>query len=269
MPSAISFAPESVREKMANYASLGIDAAKLVNAMPSAISFAPESVREKMANYASLGIDAAKLVNAMPSAIGLAPESVREKMANYASLGIDAAKLVNAMPSAIGFAPESVREKMANYASLGIDAAKLVNAMPSAINFAPESVRIKMVFLRRSVKLLKWEHSAEELVNTCPALIGFNIKKLAVLRRIAATYLDLPSRTSSPNALRSSLITPLEKYIIAASHFEEGQRISLHGLHQKAQSIRLESSERKKLASEIAPSLGRIGSMYEAYREKK
>ena len=185
------------------------------------------------------------------------------------SWGIDAAKLVNDMPSAIGFAPESVREKMANYASLGIDAAKLVNAMPSAINFAPESVRIKMVFLRRSVKLLKWEHSAEELVNTCPALIGFNIKKLAVLRRIAATYLDLPSRTSSPNALRSSLITPLEKYIIAASHFEEGQRISLHGLHQKAQSIRLESSERKKLASEIAPSLGRIGSMYEAYREKK
>ncbi len=269
MPSAINFAPESVREKMANYASLGIDAAKLVNVMPSAISFAPESVREKMANYASLGIDATKLVNVMPSAINFAPESVREKMANYASLGIDAAKLVNAMPSAISFAPESVREKMANYASLGIDAAKLVNAMPSAINFAPESVRIKMVFLRRSVKLLKWEHSAEELVNTCPALIGFNIKKLAVLRRIAATYLDLPSRTSSPNALRSSLITPLEKYIIAASHFEEGQRISLHGLHQKAQSIRLESSERKKLASEIAPSLGRIGSMYEAYREKK
>ena len=217
----------------------------------------------------SWGIDAAKLVNAMPSAISYAPEAIREKMANYASLGIDAAKLVNAMPSAIGLAPESVREKMANYTSLGIDAAKLVNAVPSAISLAPESVRIKMVFLRRTVKLLKWEHSAEELVNTYPALIGFNIKKLAVLRRIAATYLDLPSRTSSPNALCSSLITPLEKYIIAVSHFEEGQRISLHGLHQKAQSIRLESSERKKLASEIAPSLGRIGSMYEAYREKK
>ena len=46
--------------------SLGIAAAKLVNAMPSAINYAPESVREKMANYTSLGIEAAKLVNARP-----------------------------------------------------------------------------------------------------------------------------------------------------------------------------------------------------------
>ena len=248
---------------------LGIAAARLINAYPAAINYAPESVREKMANYTSLGIDAAKLINAMPAAINYAPDSVREKMANYTSLGIEAVKLINAYPAAIGLAPDSVREKMANYTSLGIDAAKLVNAVPAAIGLAPKSVRKKMAFLRSSAKLLKWDHSAEELVNTYPALINFNIKKLAVLHRIAATYLDLSSATSSPNDLRSFLITPLEKYIIAASNLEEGQRVSLKELLQKAQSIKLGSSERKKLASEIAPSLGRIGIKYEAYREKK
>ncbi len=269
MPSAIGFAPESVREKMANFTALGIDAPKLVNAMPSAIGFAPESVREKMSNFTALGIDAAKLVNAMPSAIGLAPESVREKMANFTALGIDAPKLVNAMPSAINFAPESVREKMANFAALDIDAAKLVNAMPSTINFAPESVRTKMLFLRRSIKLLKWEHSTEELVNTYPALIGFNTKKLAVLRRIAATHLDLDARATNPNTIRSSLMTPLEQYIIAVSRLENGQTLSLSELRLKARAIKLDSSERKELAAKIAPSLGRIGTMHETYRDKK
>ena len=268
-PTAIGFAPESVREKMANFTALGIDAAKLVNANPSAIGFAPESVREKMANFTALGIDAAKLVNANPSAINFAPESVREKMSNFTALGIDAPKLVNAMPSAINFAPESVREKMANFAALDIDAAKLVNAMPSTINFAPESVRTKMLFLRRSIKLLKWEHSTEELVNTYPALIGFNTKKLAVLRRIAATHLDLDARATNPNTIRSSLMTPLEQYIIAVSRLENGQTLSLSELRLKARAIKLDSSERKELAAKIAPSLGRIGTMHETYRDKK
>ncbi len=268
-PTAIGFAPESVREKMANFTALGIDAAKLVNANPSAIGLAPESVREKMANFTALGIDAAKLVNANPSAINFAPESVREKMSNFTALGIDAPKLVNAMPSAINFAPESVREKMANFAALDIDAAKLVNAMPSTINFAPESVRTKMLFLRRSIKLLKWEHSTEELVNTYPALIGFNTKKLAVLRRIAATHLDLDARATNPNTIRSSLMTPLEQYIIAVSRLENGQTLSLSELRLKARAIKLDSSERKELAAKIAPSLGRIGTMHETYRDKK
>ena len=266
MPSAIGYASESVREKMDNYTALGIDAVKLVNASHSAISFAPESVREKMDNYTALGIDAVKLVNASPSAIGYAPESVREKMDNYTALGIDAVKLVNAMPQAIGLAPESVREKMDNYTALGIDAVKLVNAMPSAIGYAPESVRNKIEFLRRSVKLLKWEYSPEQLVNTYPAILGFNTKKLSVLRRIAAVHLDLNARTVNPNTIRSSLIIPLEKYIIAISQLQEEQTIPLSKLFLKARNIKLDSSDRKELAVEVAPSLGRIGVVYLDYR---
>ncbi len=153
--------------------------------------------------------------------------------------------------------------------SWGLDAVKLINAMPSAISYAPESVRMKMRFLRRSVKLFKWEHSAEELVNSQPTLIYLSTKRLAVLQRIAATYLEPSSKESSPKTLRSSLVIPLENYIIAASNLKEGQRVSLKELNRAARAIKLKSPERKDLVLKNAPSLGRIGIKYEAYSEKK
>jgi len=80
MPSILCYAPESVREKLNNLASLGIDGPKVINAMPSILSFAPESVREKLNNLAGLGIDGPKIINAMPSILSLAPESVKAKL---------------------------------------------------------------------------------------------------------------------------------------------------------------------------------------------
>ena len=248
--------------------SLGLDAARVVNASPAAIGLAPESVREKMANLTALGLDAAQVVNAFPTAIGYAPESVRGKMANLTALGLDAARVVNALPAAIGYAPESVRGKMANLTALGLDAARVVNATPADISLAPESVREKMLFLRSSARLLRWQNPAEELVNAFPALLGYSTKKLAILRHIAARHVDSTERTSSPFMLRSKLITPLEKYIIAISRLEDDQVLSLSELSREARNIKLDSLERKELASEIAPSMGRIGTMYLDYQDR-
>ncbi len=216
----------------------------------------------------SLGLNAARVVNASQAAIGLAPESVREKMANLTALGLDAAQVVNAFPTAIGYAPESVRGKMANLTALGLDAARVVNATPADISLAPESVREKMLFLRSSARLLRWQNPAEELVNAFPALLGYSTKKLAILRHIAARHVDSTERTSSPFMLRSKLITPLEKYIIAISRLEDDQVLSLSELSREARNIKLDSLERKELASEIAPSMGRIGTMYLDYQDR-
>ena len=248
--------------------SLGLNAARVVNASQAAIGLAPESVREKMANLTALGLDAAQVVNAFPTAIGYAPESVRGKMANLTALGLDAARVVNALPAAIGYAPESVRGKMANLTALGLDAARVVNATPADISLAPESVREKMLFLRSSARLLRWQNPAEELVNAFPALLGYSTKKLAILRHIAARHVDSTERTSSPFMLRSKLITPLEKYIIAISRLEDDQVLSLSELSREARNIKLDSLERKELASEIAPSMGRIGTMYLDYQDR-
>jgi hypothetical protein len=189
-------------------------------------------------------------------------------MSNLTALGLDAAKVVNTLPATIGYAPESVREKMSNLTALGLDAAKVVNASPAAISLAPESAREKIRFLRRSARLLKWQYTAEDLVNTYPALLGFNTNKLAILRRFAAHHVNSAARTSSPNTLRSNLIVPLEKYIIALSHHGDDQTYSLIELSKMARNIKLDSSQRKEQAIELAPSLGRIGAMYLFYRDK-
>ena len=99
---------------------LGVDGAKVVNKLPTALCYAPDSVREKMEKFAELGIDGAKVVNKHTVAIGLAPESVRKKMQNFTELGIDGAKVVNKYPSAIGFAPESVRIKFRTLKHAGV-----------------------------------------------------------------------------------------------------------------------------------------------------
>ncbi len=152
---------------------------------------------------------------------------------------------------------------------LGLDAVRVVNVLPAAISYAPESVRDKMVFLRRSARLLQWQNPIEELVNTYPALLGFSTEKLAILRRIAARHVDSTARTASPSMLPDKLIVPLEKYIIALSRLEDDQVLSLSELSKEARRIKLGSIERKEQASNVAPSMGRIGTMYLAYRKRK
>jgi len=61
---------------MANFAALGINGPRVVNALPSAITYAPESVRKKMANFAALGVHGATVVNAFPPAIGCATAKI-------------------------------------------------------------------------------------------------------------------------------------------------------------------------------------------------
>ena len=146
-PSAISYGPQSVREKVTNLTDLGLDAIKIINGFPSAISYAPQSVREKVLNLTDLGLGAVKIINRLPSVIGLSIESVREKVTNLTDLGLDAVKIINGCPSALGFALESVREKVTNLTDLGLDAVKIINGFPSALGFALESVREKVTNL--------------------------------------------------------------------------------------------------------------------------
>jgi len=270
VPAAISYAPESVRTKFENLAELGLDAAKVINAVPAAISYAPESVRTKFENLAELGLDAAKVINTNPVVISLAPKSVRAKFENLAELGLDATKVINALPAAIGLAPESVRAKFENLAELGLDATKVINALPAAIGLAPESVRTKMRLLDRITRLLRWEHSAKELIETFPAILGHNKQKLLIEARIAAYNLDESARSSNPQQVRSGLIIPLEQFILALADTDQNGDApqTLPGLYKKASGYRRSPEERREQALQSAPSLGKVGIRYLRYRKQ-
>ena len=99
---------------------------------------------------ADLGLDPAKVINALPSALGYAPDSVRAKVDNLRELGLDPAKVINAFPAALGYAPDSVRAKVDNLRELGLDSAKVITAHPVALNLAPDSVRAKVYALMKT-----------------------------------------------------------------------------------------------------------------------
>ena len=185
-------------------------------------------------------------------------------------LGLDAAKVINALPTAISYAPESVRAKFDNLTELGLDAAKVINTSPAAIGLAPESVRAKMKFLDKSARLLRWEYKVHELVETYPAILGFNIQKLRVLRRIAASHITESSRAVDPKAVRRALIVPLEQYIIALNEQtdESIEALDVSSLSREASRHRLDAAERKERAKTVAPHLGKVGVMYMLYRNQ-
>ena len=239
--------------------------------MPSAISYAPESVVEKFQNFTDLGLDAVKILNNQPAAIGLAPESIHKKFQNFTDLGLDAVKILNALPPAIGYAPESIHKKFQNFTDLGLDAVKIINAMPSAISYAPESVLRKVRLLQCLAFRLQWQGSVNSLIEASPNLLGFNSRKLVLLGRLAATQASRADRTIEPKVLKSHLIMPLEQYLIALdkqiSSNDEPPTMNIKEFYNAAAKLKLNAPDRKEQAKEIARSgrLGRIGAKYLKY----
>ena len=268
--SALGYAPETIKEKLDNLTTLGLDATKIINKFPQTIGLAPETIKEKIDNLTTLGLNTTKVINTHPGALGLAPETVKEKLDNLTALGLDAAKVINTSPSAIGLAPESVKAKIDNLSTLGLDATKVINKFSGTLSLAPETVKNKMKFLSRSTKLLQWEHSAQELVETFPSILGINIQKLRILRRIASHHINEASRSADPGVISNALYVPLEKYIIILSEQakEDSKPFEIKSFINSAYRLELDATQRKQKALSVAPHLGRIGVMYANYQNK-
>ena len=123
-----------------------------------------------------------------------------------------------------------------------------------------------MQLLERGSKLLKWQYPAQALVETFPAILGFSTDKLKVLIQIAAEHLSTSARSVEPKYLRSALIEPLEKYIIVLSTESDSDEWEFSELVRSAKKQKLSAEARKARALELAPQLGRIGTMYLRYR---
>lgn len=97
--------------------------------------------------YHELGLNTAKVINALPAALGLNSDSVRDKVAVLEELGLDATKVINALPAALSYNSDSVRDKVTVLEELGLDAAKVINAHQAALKYNTDSVRGKVAVL--------------------------------------------------------------------------------------------------------------------------
>ncbi|MEP6754574.1 MAG: hypothetical protein ABJA67_03650 [Chthonomonadales bacterium] len=250
-PSILGLTTESVIAKVQNLTDLGINAATVIKVQPSILGYAPESVIAKVQNLTDLGINAATVINSMPQIVSLAAESITIKVQNLSDLGINAAKVINAEPSILGYATESVIAKVKNLTDLGIDAATIIKSQPKVLSLAPDSVQVKVNYLEEVIGVLGWNYSVLTLIESNPWILGFNRRKLAVLARIATIISIGRDVGLPPDQLRTALITPLEKHIVALSELSDVDRPGIRDFVRSARRNIMNAPERKVAAKKI------------------
>lgn len=178
-----------------------------------------------------------------------------------AASGIDPAHIVRQQPSILSFEVDTIKEKLEFLAELGLDVPSFVYDFPPALGYSISNVSNKVTWLRRSIALLKWECTEKELLQKYPPILGFDIKKLRILRRIAAEHFSSEMRQAGMKVVRPRLILPLEKYLVALVD-EEGD------ISHTARKVKLAKEARRARALYLAKAgdLGRIGAMYLDYR---
>lgn len=269
-PGILAFSTKTIQQKLEGLAQLGlVSVTKAVNQMPQLLGYKSDSLHEKMAHFDRLGLDSAKIINRQPSILALSADVVQQKLDFLESIGLDVVKTINRQPQLLGSSIETIKSKIDCFQQLGLDPVKLANRSPAILNFSIDTVQKKVSLITKSIKALQWEHTAKELLESSPQLLGFNINKLAIMFRIAAKNINASERSAGPQKLATAIIRPLEKSLIAIHQSGPDRTYTLKEMYSKIERIKLDADERRARALEIAPELGTIGAMYIKYRANK
>lgn len=266
--SVLASTPEAVKGRIDYLNGLGVDAIKAFNKQPTALTLPVETLTAKVENMQQLGLNPARIINLNPSAIGNSVDNVNEKFDNLRQLGLDPIKVLNGQPTTLGLSTDTVQSKFNYLTSLGLNAVTVINNQPALLGYSEETLASKMRLLEHTVRLLKWDFTAQDLVNRIPKMLGTSSQKISILRRIAAEYGERSDRSMTPDEMLYPMITPLEKVIIELAENPDDKPRSIDSINRKAASHKLTAPERREKALEIARSgvLGRIGTMYLKYR---
>lgn len=185
-------------------------------------------------------------------------------------LGLDASKVAPEYARAFLLDAETIKSKWDDLTALGLDATTVISGNWNVLHYATEAFTHKVRLIHLGSKLLGWQYSAKELIEVYPSLLGFSAQKLSILLRIAAENITEQSRTMTPKEVKSMLITPLEKYILALAETDETAGALLDGseLYRRARRVELSVPDRKEqtLNAALSGKLGRVGTMYLQYR---
>ena len=164
----------------------------------------------------------------------------------------------------LGFSEETIQSKVRYLEELGLKKRFLrfdtlknwvwkpiqhINRNPSIFGLSEETIQAKVACLRRTVKLLKWEYTAEMILNTQPALLSYNLGKLQMLRRLLARNVISASRNCPPGQIKNASLTPLEAYIIVLAGMNEGEQLSLEELARQANQVRKSLAQASRRAT--------------------
>lgn len=252
------------------YHEYGLDAQHLLNKQPRILVYSEQAIRGTVSLLKELGLHPVHTIERSPGVIGAASESLRGTIELLQEAGFDAQKVISLYPTVLSVSQESLSLKINYLYGHGIDAQTVFEKYPSGFGLSIKNIEAKIICIQRSIRVLGWEGSAAEFIEANPNILGFSLKKIVMMRRIAAEYISSEDREVDAKTLGGALRRTLEGYILAAEEIV-GEEATVASLDWASRSLRTnaqnEGLDPKKEAIRVAETgkLGRLGTQYLRY----
>ncbi len=254
-PNILGFSEETIQSKVRCLEELGLEPIQVISRHPDILKLAEETIQSKVRCLEELGFKA-QVINRHPGVLGFAEETIQSKVRCLEELGLKPGQVINRFPQILGLSKGTIQSKIRCLEELGLESIQVINHHPSILGLAEKTIQSKFAFFQRTVKLLKWEYTAEVLLNTSPRLLSHSLGKLQIHRRLLARNVISASRNCLPRQIGSASVLPLEAYMIVLADMNEGKEFSLEELACRASRVRrsLAQASRRAEAKTIAES---------------
>lgn len=204
----------SIEEKVSTLVGLGLDQRKIINSFPAVLHYSADSLNEKVSNLNDLGLDVKRILVRSPSILGYRPSKIRTKVEELKTIFEDEnlTETMNIFPSLLARSSDAIRENIEMLQDLGLDSKKIIKLNPSTLGYNPASMRRKIKYIDDMTRVLGWEGSVSQLVNSYPAILGLSNKKLYAHARLFSKY---GRADMTPSQVSQLLVAPLETHLIA------------------------------------------------------
>ena len=221
---------------------LGLDGPRITKKLPYGVHGVlgrdGTTVKRNFEALQELGLRPIQVIHRFPSILHYSEETIQAKVRCLEELGLKPTQVIHRFPNILGLSEETIQAKVRCLEELGLKPTHIINRFPSIFGLSEETIQAKVAFFQRTVKLLKWEYTAEMLLNTRTELLGFNLGKLQILRRLLARNVISASRNCPPRQIGSASLRPLEAYIIVLAEMNEGEQLSLEELARQANRVK-------------------------------
>ncbi len=255
-PQMFGHSEETIQSKVQCLEELGLKPAQVINRFPAALGHSEKAIQSKVRCLKELGLKPIQVINRCPNILGHAEKAIQSKVRCLEELGLKSAQVINRFPNIFGLSEGTLQSKIQCLEELGLKSAQVINRNPQIFGLSEGTIQAKFAFFQRTAELLKWEYTAEMLLNTHPNLLCVNLGKLQILRRLLARNVISASRNCLPQRVGSASLRPLEAYMIVLADMNEGEQLSLEELARQALQVQqsLAQASRRATAKTITES---------------
>ena len=255
-PNILGHSEEAIQAKVRCLEELGLKPVRVINRFPNILGHSEEAIQAKVRCLEELGLKPVRVINRFPTILGLAEKTIQSKVRCLEELGLKPVQLINRSPNILGHSEEAIQAKVRCLEDLGLKPVRVINRSPSILGLAEATIQAKFAFFQRTAELLKWEYTAEILLNTQPNLLCVSLRKLQIHRRLLARNVISASRNCPPGQIGNASFKPLEAYMIVLADMNEGEQFSLEELARQAFQVQqsLAQAPRRATVKTIAES---------------